>query len=97
MSEQPSLQSFFATVLHTQAHLSQVEQLEDSLLGIQDFLSEWDHPADDAVNHIRRSLRTVRLNLKFLLATQLQEAMQNLQTYMVAHGRLPQLDLYFDP
>ena len=96
MNDQPSLQSFFAEALHTQAHLSQVNTLEDSLVGIGDFLNEWDHSADDAVEHIRSALRTVRINLKFLLATQLQEAMQNLQTYMIAHGRLPLLDLYFE-
>ena len=96
MSDQPSLQSFFAEALHTQAHLAEVNRLEDSLICIGDFLNEWDHSADTAVEHVRTALRTVRVNLKFLLATQLQEAMQNLQTYMIAHGRLPLLDLYFE-
>ena len=69
MNDQPSLQSFFAEALHTQAHLSQVNQLEDSLIGLGDFLNEWDHSADAAVEHVRTALRTVRINLKFLLAT----------------------------
>ena len=98
MSDQPSLQSFFAEALHTQAHLAEVNRLEDSLIGIGDFLNEWDHSADSdsAVEAVRTSLRTVRVHLKFLLAIQLQEAMQNLQTYVNTNGRMPLLDLYFD-
>ena len=46
---QPSLQSFFAAVLHTQARLPSLEALEDNLLGIGDFLLGHQHPATETI------------------------------------------------
>ena len=95
MSEQLTLQPFFSAMLHIESHLASLEQLEDTLLGIGDFLSEHDHPTSEAIEDIRRSLRIVRCNLWFLLAIQIREVAQNLQTYVADHGRLPVLDVYF--
>ena len=96
MADQVSLQSFFVEALHTQTNLIEVQRLEESLLHIRDFLRDWDHSADNAINAVQTSLRTLRVHLKFLLAVQIQEAMQNLQSYVHENGRMPLLDLYFD-
>ena len=75
MSEQPTLQSFFSVVLHTQAQLTLLDNMKDNLLGVGDFLSDQAHPQHEAVEEVRRSFRTsfrtLRRTLKFLLAIQL--------------------------
>ena len=70
MSEQPTLQSFFSAVLHTQSQLAVLDHLEDTLLGVGDHLAEHAHPQHSAVEAVRTHLRVVRRALKFLLAVQ---------------------------
>ena len=96
MSEQPTLQSFFSVVLRTQAQLALLDNMEDNLLGVGDFLSDQAHPQHEAVEEVRRSFRTLRRTLKFLLAIQLREATRNLQMYLMNSGQLPALDMDFE-
>ena len=96
MSKQPTPQSFFSAVLHTEAQSASLDTLEDTVLGIGGFLCEQAHPTHEAIETIRQSLRIIRRNLKFLLAIQLREATRNLQTHLQHHGQLPVLDLDFE-
>ena len=92
MSEHPTLQSFFSAALHTQP---QLDHIEDTLLGIGDYLSENAHPQHVAVEAARNNLRVVRRTLKFLMAVQLREATRSMQMYLMNTGHLPALDMEF--
>ena len=96
MSEHPTLQSFFCTVLHTQAQLAVLDHLEDGLLGIGDYLQEQANPQHNAVEEIRRNFRQLRRSLKFLLAVQIREATRSLQLYLMNAGHLPAVDMDFE-
>ena len=95
MSDQPTLQSFFSAVLHTQSQLAVLEHLEDTIIGIGDHLSEHAHPQHSAVEAVRTHLRVVRRALKFLLAVQLRDATRSMQMYLMNTGHLPALDMDF--
>ena len=95
MSEHPTSQSFFSAALHTQAQLAVLDHIEDTLLGIGDYLSENAHPQHIAVEAARNNIRVVRRTLKFLMAVQLREATRSMQMYLMNTGHLPALDMEF--
>ena len=96
MSEQPTLQSFFRTVLHTQAQLAVLDHVEDTLLGIGDYLQDQANPQHVAVEETCRNLRVLRRTLKFLLAVQIREATRSMQLYLMNTGHLPAVDMEFE-
>ena len=70
--------------------------LQCGVAHVGDFLSDQAHPQHEAVEEVRRSFRTLRRTLKFLLAIQLREATRNLQMYLMNSGQLPALDMDFE-
>ena len=96
MFEQPTLQSFFRTVLHTQVQLAVLDHVEDTLLGIGDYLQDQANPQHVAVEETCRNLRVLRRTLKFLLAVQIREATRSMQLYLMNTGHLPAVDMEFE-